>query len=198
MNFRKAIELRPDDSIGHQFLGRLLYQSARYEDAARSWERANELAADNVLVLRNLAAVYHQLGRTDDGIGQIQRALEIEPTATAYSNLGTMRFFQGRYTDAGAAFEKAVELNPTFYLYWGNLGDAYRWIPGSEQKARDAYNRGSALAAERLKTQSTDSELRGSLAVYLVKSGHPSQALEEVAALERVPRRPPGFVPSSQ
>jgi serine/threonine-protein kinase len=190
--FRKAIELQPDDWMGYQALGRLLYQAARYAEATTVWERAEELAPDNVLVLRNLAAVYHQLERTDEGIARLQRALEIDPAATTYSNLGTLRFFQGRYADAGAAFEKAVALNPTFYLYWGNLGDAYRWIPGSTDKAKDAYARASALTSERLKTRPDDVELRGSLGVYLVKSGERDRAIAEVAGMERMPSRTPG------
>ena len=71
----------------------------------------------------------------------LQRALEIQPSsgsAGVYTNLGTARFFQGRYQEAVAAFEKAVELNPTWYLYWGNLADGYRWIQGNEQKAKAA------------------------------------------------------------
>jgi eukaryotic-like serine/threonine-protein kinase len=190
--FRDAIRIQPDDWRGYQALGQSLYQRARYTEAAKAWERADELASDNVLVMRNLAAVYHQLERTDEGVARLQRALEIEPAATTYSNLGTLRFFQGRYADASIAFEKAVALNPTYYLYWGNLGDAYRWIPGSTEKARDAYARASALTVERLKTRPDDAELRGSLAVYLVKSGAQDRAIAEVAALERMPSRTPG------
>jgi serine/threonine-protein kinase len=193
---RRAIDLAPNDWIPYQYFGRFLYRTARYEEAAKMWERADELAPDNVLVLRNLAAVYHQLNRTDEGIAKLQRSLEIQPNATSYANLGTMRFFQGRYTDAAAAFEKAVELNPTYFLYWGNLGDAYRWIPGSDQKARDAYERASALTVERLKTQGEDVELHGSLAIYLVKSGDRVGALERVVALEKMKRTPGSYFKS--
>ena len=44
-----------------------------------------------------------------------------------------------------AAFEKAVELSANSYLYWGNLGDGYRWASGRRGEAAAAYRRASEL-----------------------------------------------------
>ncbi len=187
--YLEAVRRAPDDWRTHQWLGRFYYSNARYEDAARVWERACELTPDNVLVLRNLGGAYHALDRTDAAAAAFQRALEIEPAATTYSNLGTLRFFQGRYADSAAAFEKAVELNPTYYLYWGNLGDAYRWIPGQEGKAREAFTRGAALAEERLKAREADVSLRASLAGYLAKRGDAEKARDQLRRIEEAADR---------
>jgi eukaryotic-like serine/threonine-protein kinase len=182
--YREAARLAPDDWHALTQVGHVLYEQARYEEAAGTWERAREVTPDNPVVLRNLGAVYHMLERTDQAASALQRALEIQPSATVYSNLGTLRFFQGRYTDASAAFEKAVELNPTYFLYWANLGDARRWLPGQTTQAGEAYGRAVALVEDDLRANALDPDRRTQLALYLAKSGQPERAAEELRQWE--------------
>ena len=191
-HFREAAGLTPDDWMVHLYWGRLHYGAARYADAVAAWEKARTLAPDNVLVLRNLAAAYHMVNRTDDAAAALQRALEVKPSASIYNNLGTLRFFQGQYLQSVAAFERAVEMNPTFALYWGNLGDAHRWAPGPdhERKAAEAYARATQLAGDALAKSPDNVETRASRAIYLVKSGHTREALEEIGRVERTTGRP--------
>jgi eukaryotic-like serine/threonine-protein kinase len=189
--YRTAAALAPDEWHPIQQLGRSLYAQARYADAASTWEEARARSPDNLLVLRNLGAAYHMLGRTDEAASAFQRALEIEPSATLYSNLGTLRFFQGRYTDAAAAFERAVELNPTFYLYWANMGDAYRRVAGHDDKAREAYQRAISLVRERVAAAPDDPDLRTQLALYLVKSGDHASARDQLQHWTSLPNRSP-------
>jgi len=185
------VDLAPNDWRTQISLGRFSYLRARYGEAVQSWERARDLSPDNVLVLRNLAGAYHMLERVDDAVATLQRALEIQPNATSYSNLGTLRYFQGRYQDAALAFEKAVDLNPTYYLYWGNLGDSYRWIAGSDAKARQTFSRAAALATERLQSNPADADLRSSLAGYLAKQELKESTLEQIRLIEQSPQRTP-------
>ena len=183
--YRAAVAAAPDDWRVHQSMGRWHYGRSEFADAIREWELARTSTPDNVNVLRNLGAVYHMVDRTDDAATVLQRALEIEPQATTYNNLGTLRFFQGRYGDAAATFDKAVSLNPTYFLYWGNLGDAYRWSPGREQQAKEAYTRAIALAEERLKANPKDMQLAATLAGYLAKRGDREQATEHLRAIAK-------------
>jgi tetratricopeptide (TPR) repeat protein len=131
------------------------------------------------------------LDRTEEAAAAFQRALEIQPTATVYSNLGTLRFFQGRYSDAAGAFEKAVEGNPTYFLYWANLGDAYRWIPGAEEKAKQAYSRAVTLADERVAKSPEDPNLRTQLAVYLAKRGDATRARQQLEVWNTLNKKTP-------
>jgi serine/threonine-protein kinase len=188
----KARELAPEDWNTHQYLGRFLFKNSRYQEAAEAWEQAKKLAPDNILVLRSLAGAYHALDRDDEVWALLQRALEISSSATTYSNMGTFRFDAGQYTDAAEAFEHAVELNPTDYLYWGNLGDAHRWIPGHEDKAKEAYLRAIQLAQEKLASQKDDPDVRSRLAMYFAKSGDKEQTLEQISELEKIPARTAG------
>ncbi len=150
--FRKAIGLAPNDWIPNTEFGIFLYRSSRYEEAVKVWERSRKLVPDNVRLLNNLAAVYHMLEDYEDAASALQRALEIEPSAQGYANLGTLRYFQGHFSDAVPAMEKAVELGATNYLFWGNLGDAYRWAPGMRQKAKPTYSRAIDLARGKIST----------------------------------------------
>jgi serine/threonine-protein kinase len=185
---RKAVELAPDDWNPRNFLGRILYRGAKYETAVQEWQEARRLAPDNTLVLRNLGAVYHMLNRLDEAAAAFQRALEIEPTASVYSNMGTLRFFQGRYSDAAAAFERAIALNATYYLYWANLGDAYRWVPGQGERSREAYSRAISLVRDRLAATPLDPDLRSQLALYLAKTGDTAAGRDELARLDGLPK----------
>jgi tetratricopeptide (TPR) repeat protein len=188
---RKATELAPQEWLPLVQLGRSLFLQSLYADAARVWEQAREKSPDNVLVLRNLGAVYQTIERYDEASAVLQRALEIEPSATLYNNLGTLWFFQGRYSDAVAVFEKAVDLNPTFYQYWANLGDGYRWVPGASDKASQAFSRAVPLVEERLKAAPSDPDLRTRLALYLAKQGDRARALKELGLWETLPQKSP-------
>ena len=186
---KTAVSLNPGDWRAHINLGLLYYKTARYPEAATEWENVRDLTPDNYFVLNNLAAVYHQLDRYEDSAAALQRSLEIKPAATTYGNLGTLRFFQGRYTDAVVALEKAKGMQANNYLNWGNLGDAYRWAPGQRDKAADAYKNAIRLVRDEIAADPQDLELRSALALYLAKSGDKQGALAEIAQVDRAAKK---------
>lgn len=184
-NQEQAVKMAEGDWRPKMGLGLYYYGEAAFDRAAATLEDALRLSPDNGLVLRNLGAAYYMAERVDDAAGAFQRALEVSPSASLYSNLGTLQFFRGRYLDSVLAFEKSIELNPANYQSWGNLGDAYRWSPGKQAKALEAYRRAIQLAHERLATQPSDADARGRLALYLAKSGDKPASLAEIAELEK-------------
>jgi serine/threonine-protein kinase len=153
---------------------------------------ALQLAPDNVMVMRNLGPGYFAVGDLAPAASIFQRALELDPNASTWANLGTALYFQARYADAANAMEKAVELSPKSYLYWGNLGDAYRWAPGLRGKAFSAYTNAIRLAREKLSLELNDTAVRSSLAVYLAKTGDTAGAILEVSQVERSRSTSPG------
>jgi eukaryotic-like serine/threonine-protein kinase len=114
----------------------------------------------------------------------LQRSLEIKPDAYTYGNLGTLRFFQGRYEDAVPAFEKAVKLESNEYLWWGNMADGYRWAPGQAAKAKPAYENAIRLAREHLTAHADDIDAQVHVALYLAKTGDKKSALAEIAKVD--------------
>lgn len=186
---RRALELDPQDWNVYMEMGLNSFLGADYKDAASSWEQALKLEPDNVLALQNLGAVYQMLDRNDDAAAALQHALEIQPNADTYNNLGTIRFFQGRYSDSVAAFEKTVELSANSYDSWGNLGDAYRWTPGDADKAKQAYRRAIDLIHDEIQKNPKDLDMRATLASYLAKSGDQENALQELKPVEQANKK---------
>ena len=178
--FQAAMTLTPNDWEPANALGTLLNGREHYTEAAEALEKARQASPDNPAIHVNLATSYHMLDRYEDAAASLQRALEIQPSATTYNNLGTLRFFQGRYRDAVAALEKAVDLNASRYLYWGNLGDAYRWAPGERSKAAESYRKAVQLAETVI---STDKAARGRIALYLAKNGDSEGARNRLRAI---------------
>ena len=160
--------------------GDIDYQSGRYSEALEWYTRAADAAPDSPIPHRLIGATHHMLGDYARAAAAFQRSLSLQPTAAGYTNLGTALFFQGHYRESVQAFERAVELQPSNPLQWGNLGDAYRWVPGNAEKARDAYARGIQLLREQLAKDPSPSVNRSRLALYLAKSGDTPAALVEL------------------
>jgi serine/threonine-protein kinase len=180
---KRAVELDGEDFRPRMELGQFYFTRARYAEAVSVWEAVRRLTPDNAIVLRNLGAAYYFLGRHDEAASSLQRALEVRASGPIYTNLGTIRFFQGRYNDAVAAFEKAVELSANSYLYWGNLGDGYRWAPGRRGESPVAYRRASDLIKLQIAQKPEDPDLRTRHALYLIKMGDVKAALAEIESV---------------
>ncbi|MGH9804848.1 MAG: tetratricopeptide repeat protein, partial [Candidatus Acidiferrales bacterium] len=176
--YRRAIELRPGDWAGYNALGVFYYRRGRYPQAGGMFEKVVALTPDNARGWSNLGGVYHLMGRADEAIAAYRRSIAVEPTSSAYSNIGTVEFFRHNYAASARAFEKAVELRPNQYLYWGNLADAYYFAPGERPKAEAAYRRALALAEEELRVNPRDPGALASLAHYRAKTGQAGPALE--------------------
>jgi serine/threonine-protein kinase len=178
--YKKSIELQPNYWGGYSKLGVFYFGHARYDDAARMFSKITELIPDSPRGYNNLGAVYEQMGRYDDAIKTFLRTAPAKRSDQTYSNLGTCYYFLGRYVDSAAAFEHAVEKTPTKSIYWANLGDAYRWVPGSEQKAARGYDEAIRLCRGELRVNPNESSARSRLAECLAKRGQPVEAKSEI------------------
>ncbi|HEX7150163.1 MAG TPA: protein kinase [Thermoanaerobaculia bacterium] len=187
-SFKRAVALQPQNWTTHNELGVFYFVTARYGDSAASFEKVIQLVPDNLFGYNNLGAAYQQMGRYDDAIGVFQRTIERKPTAQGYSNLGTCYYMLGRYRDAAVAMEESVKLAPNSYWYWGNLGDAYRWVPGSEAKAASALDKAIELAATELSHNPKDGYVRARMAESLAKRGRLREANKEIAAAIAIDR----------
>ncbi len=194
---KNAIQIDPGDWRFYMELGLNRYQANDTQGAAQYWEQALKLEPNNVLALVNLGAVYHVLGRDDDAAAALQHALEIKPSADVYNNLGTIRFYQGHYAEAVPAFEKTVQLGSNSFDNWGNLGDAYRWTPGSEIKGKQAYQTAVRLVREEIAKHPDQLDLHADLAMYLAKSGDKQGALQELKAVEQANPKDPSILYNS-
>jgi tetratricopeptide (TPR) repeat protein len=95
-------------------------------------------------------------GHPQDARIMWERSLEIEPTYIAYSNLGALDHWEGRFQEAAEMYEKALKLDDSDYRVWGNLAGAYYWTPGRSAKAMDIYEKAISMAREKLAVNPND------------------------------------------
>ncbi|HEY3217138.1 MAG TPA: tetratricopeptide repeat protein [Candidatus Eisenbacteria bacterium] len=179
-SFRKAIALRPNYWKGYNWLGVFYFRNAAYEKAARAWERVVELSPDNARGYCNLGGAYYHLGRHEEALAAYGRSLEIRPDASAYTSLGTVHFFLGDRARAVQMFEKAAALRPSDPTVWGNLGDAYRWSAGLEDKARGAFDQAIVLMRQKLQLNPKHGKSWVDLGDWLAKLARLDEAVEAV------------------
>jgi len=191
---RRATETSPREWIVWSSYATFLHGQGRYDEATAMFEKAAQAAPDNYIVYRNLAGAYYSQGRYDEAASAMQRSLEMRPTGGVYSNLGTLHFFQGRYREAAAMFEKATQMDPAKHLYWGNLGDACRWVTGMGEKSAEAYRKAIQVARDDLEKTPQDFTVRSRMATYLAKNGQIKEALEQIQQAAAVAGNNPAFL----
>jgi serine/threonine-protein kinase len=191
-SYKRAIGLQPNFWGGYNKLGAFYYVQGRYEDAIPQFRKVTQLVPDNQRGYNNLGGTYQRLGRYEDAVRVFSVSIKRAPSGQAWSNLGTSHYFVGRYAEAAQAFEKAVELSPHDYLYWRNLGDAYRWIPGEEANARRAFERAIDMTTDAIRVNPSDARAYTSRATSLAKLGRQREARAAIIrALELEPRYAP-------
>ena len=178
--YKNAIQLKPFYGYGYSCLGVFYYLQARYNDAAKMFRKVTELMPDYDLAYSNLGAIYSLMSRDDLSEEMFLKSIAIKPNANACSNLGSMYFYQRRYSDSVAMFEEAVNLDKEDYRIWANLADAYRYTPGYQEKSPESYKHAIQLAEELLQIKQFDSHLHSNLAYYHAVLGNNKKALSEI------------------
>ena len=77
----KTVEADPNDAQAQNMLGSILYHYHRYEEAARHFQAAVEVAPHDYLAYRNLAvAFYSHLEKREQAQELLQKAVSLDPT----------------------------------------------------------------------------------------------------------------------
>jgi eukaryotic-like serine/threonine-protein kinase len=174
--YKRAIDLRPDNWIWYNTLGRFYFTQARYDEALRMFSMVSSLIPESAVGYQNAGAVLVSLGRYAEAQANLRRALLIEPTGFAYSNLSVCSTFQGRHREAVSLLEKAVELSPRNHLTWRNLGDAYAAVPALAARAPAAYVKALSLVADALRINTSEPDNWLNKALYEAKLGRVNEA----------------------
>ncbi len=181
--YQKAVQLRPKDSTVHNTLGVFYCQQSRWEEALKEFQEVVKLTPDFVKGLNNLGALYFYLKRRKDARQVFEHSLSIKPTYEAYSNLGTLYFYEGLYTHAIGMFKKALEKSDADYLIWGFLAESYYWTLEERDKAHSNYLRAAKIAEKEARKKPNDPEILSRLASYYGRMGNRSKSL---SMLDRV------------
>jgi tetratricopeptide (TPR) repeat protein len=119
--FERSVALDPDYASAHAHRG-LAYELKAdyssmpelYERALASLDRALVLRSGFVQAHRSRASVLLALGREQEAVTAVERALALDPgAASAYQTLGRIHFIGfGDFARAAEHYEKALALNP--------------------------------------------------------------------------------------
>ena len=100
-------------------MARRIYQFGQYDKALAAFHHVTELDPDNYLGHMNTGAIYFEQAKYDEAIAETQKAIELQPAADLYSNLGLALLYLKRYPDAIAALEKSAKMHPNDEQLWG-------------------------------------------------------------------------------
>jgi protein O-GlcNAc transferase len=122
VNYRRAVEIKPDFAEAHSNLGTALRELGRLDDAVANCRRALEIKADFAAAHNNLGNALNDLAKADDAVASYRPALEINPgLAEVHNNLGNALSHLGRLDEAAASCRRALEVNPNFANAHSNL-----------------------------------------------------------------------------
>jgi len=180
--YRKLLKLRPGYIVGYSCLGVFYWTyEGRYHDAAKMFEHHAKLAPNDILAYNDLGVMYLMLGDNQEAERSFQRSLNIKSNSFAYSNLGTLYFYENRYADAAAMYSAAVKLVPDDGVLWGNLGDAYRYLSNHEQDAQNAYKKALDLVLKELIVNPKNVDNLSLAALYRIRTGDEENALIDIS-----------------
>jgi tetratricopeptide (TPR) repeat protein len=178
--YNRAIDLDPGYYWPYELQGVFLYRRGRYPEAAEQFRKVIERAPGMFKPYSNLGAALMDLGKYDEAEEALTQSLKVRKTAPALNNLGAIRVYQHRDSEAVEYFEQAVEMVPSDYVNIENLADCYHRL-GRLQAANSAYRKAMNLALEALAENPSQGFPRGLVAYSAARLGDTRRAEAEIA-----------------
>jgi tetratricopeptide (TPR) repeat protein len=165
--WKKALEMQPDDVGAHFNFGETLMRAGKTEDGIAQLEESIRLNPDFAEARNNLGVALGRLGRNQESENQLRLAIQENPAyAEAHHNLGSTLLVENRLAEARQEFTKALELKPDFtdarislgraLLAEGQSGEAAGVF--REAIAMDPHNPNAYLALGQLQAGKDDFE----------------------------------------
>jgi Flp pilus assembly protein TadD len=163
---------RPQDDLTAK--ARELLLAGRVDDGLAAFAEAVAYAPRDGLVYHERGAALAALGRYEEALGDLNRAVSLSPSARAYSDRGAVNVRLGRQADARADLRAALALDPSLAAAHMNLALSFRPDDGAAaaRHLREAVRLGEESAVEPLE------RVRQELLVAATDNGTVSLALE--------------------
>jgi len=126
--YRKVVELRPRNSSALNNLGFHYLIHGAYPQAIDALLTGAKLKPDDRLIKNNLGAAYILNGDEARGLSLFENS---NGEAAAYNNVGYIYMVQNQRQKAEAAFVKALELSPSYYVKAAKNLASLRWLPAN-------------------------------------------------------------------
>lgn len=127
IDFRKALELSPNESKDHNNLGKALVQEGRISEAMQQFQAALQISPNNADAESNIGAALLQQRETTEAISYLRKAVEKAPRhAEAHLNLGNAFLQNNEIDSAISEYEKTLDLPFDHAESHYSLGNALR------------------------------------------------------------------------
>ncbi len=189
-DFDKAIQLQPNYWRAYNELGTFYFTRGDYLSALPLLEKVAEFNPDSDTTFHNLGSMYYMLGRVEEASRAWSRSVELTPSAETLSNLGSALFYSGDFSGAAQRYRQAIALAPDNYRYWGNLGEALRFLDDQAPERKQAFERAIALAEEVVQVNPSEPLPRAMLASYQAQLGSRRAALAYLKPLHQTGDQP--------
>lgn len=147
----RAADLLPESDEAQLKAGNLLVNGGFFAEAKTRARNVLTRDPENVTALILLSNALAGMMDTEEGIGALGRAVQIDPErAGIYANIGVFRLAQGESELAEQAFLKAVSVSPDSVQAHLNLGNFYK-VAHRPEKAEKALKRAQELEPRNLR-----------------------------------------------
>ncbi len=171
-----ALQANPQNWIAQDCLGAIYYYHGQYASAEYHFKQATITAPGSSTAFQNLGAIYLIEGKYHDAINALMEAIDLKPTASACSNLGTAQFGLKHYKDAAVSYLKAAGFRPHDFRLWGNAGDADT-LARNTQRAAENYRKAIQELNGVISVNPNDGPMLEFLSLYYAKLGDKKEAL---------------------
>jgi len=138
---RVMIDENPSDSRAYRLLGIVYNARNKPVEAAQIMLDALVRFGTDELLLNQLAAALHAIGRDDEAVRWYSEALAIEPNSVdAHKGLAEIHLSLGDATAAVLHYQTLIELNQNDVSSQIGLADAYRAINSNDDAIRLYHN----------------------------------------------------------
>lgn len=113
-DFRRALDLNPDQPNVLNYLGYSLVEQRRsFDEALGMIQRAIAARPESGYIVDSLGWIYYRLGRFEEAVAPMELAVELEPNDPIVNDhLGDVYWVVGRYREAEFQWHRALSFDP--------------------------------------------------------------------------------------
>jgi len=143
-----AAAMQNPTPLAHRIAARQHEYHQRWEEALVEARRAIDLDPSDPNGYEAMSALQVNLGRAEEGLENIEKAIRLDPLSDYLWRLGYAQFHLERYADAAATMNRATRRNPDYDWNFLLLAAAYGHL-GRDEKAREAITKFNKIRLER-------------------------------------------------
>jgi len=124
--YRRAIELNPNNASAHSVYGTYLEALGRFDEAVAERDRCRQLDPVSAIATADVGYPLYYARRYDQALGHFRKGVELDPNLSwGHLWIGQVYLQQGRYDEAVDEIKKAIALSDGNVRDIATLGHAY-------------------------------------------------------------------------